>query len=205
MQLRHMYACVSVTSCLWLMEILYFPTIYVFFAYYYQGRYPHYLMCLWLTSGGLISLIESGQYMVEVIACHVVIVGQSGSILLVYTQHSCWLISVAAFAHGVFFSPMFDVYNCDIALATMAGYGLVGLYHHAVCVLCQSLPVSCGYPTSHMLHSFPWLCNYYSANGCMRMMCTNIQLSQCMVEIICRHPYWLNSHDKWSAFAWLLA
>ena len=162
-------------------------------------------MCLWLTSGGPISLIEASWYMVEVIACHVVIVGQSGSISLVYTQHSCWLISVAAFAHGVFFSPMFDVYNCDIALATMAGYGLVGLYHHAVCVLCQSLPVSCGYPTSHMLHSFPWLCNYYSANGCMRMMCTNIQLSQCMVEIICRHPYWLNSHDKWSAFAWLLA
>ena len=45
-----------------------------------------------------------------------------------------------------------------------------------------------------------WQCEW-----CMRTMCPNMQLSQCTVEISCRHPDWLISHDKWSAFTWPLA
>ena len=33
----------------------------------------------------------------------------------------------------------------------------------------------------------------------------NLQLSHCAIEIICRHTRWLTGHNKWSAFAWLLA
>ena len=40
---------------------------------------------------------------------------------------------------------------------------------------------------------------------CIRTMGPNPQLSHCAIEIICRYPRWLTGHNKWSAFAWLLA
>ena len=135
-------------------------------------------------------------------------------------------MSVAARAHVVIGFFHLCLYN--ISLATRPGYGLDGLHQHNKCVLCQSLPVSCDYPVSHVLSSFPKLCTgitpermgnkmrnvrmceFFFLKQTVRVVRTMYQSLQLHVSQWAdkngyRHPDWFISHNKWSVFAWLLA
>ena len=77
----------------------------------------------------------------------------------------------------------------NISLATRPGYGFDGLHQHNKCVLCQSLPVSCDYPVSHVLSSFPKLCT--------GITCTPERMGNKMRNVRMCEFFFLNRQWEW--------